>query len=204
MIYVLLTTHPSTRFPGKNAILARYTLDWAAAAALYCHEEVKIVHAGPERPDWLPPKVLHLHVAGHSHRDDVWEAEQLLDPAEQDVLVLAQLTQPLRHVSLLQAAADLVRSSRKTVISAATQTWNAWRWAAHDGTWGPKGRADRLVHDGVLYAWKRGHSREIFDHEAPHAILSTGCRWALVDIDEPGDLPTSLPTLWANALHDQP
>lgn len=34
--------------------------------------------------------------------------------------------------------------------------------------------------------------------------LPTGCRWVLVDIDEPGDLPASLPTLWANALHGQP
>lgn len=204
MIYVLITTHPSTRFPGKNAILARYTLDWAAAASLYCHEEVRIVHAGPERPDWLPPKVFHLHVAGHSHCDDVWEAEKLLNPAEQDVLVLAQLTQPLRHVALLQQAADLARSSRKTVISAATQPWKAWRWTAPDGTWSPKGRAERLVHDGVLYAWQRGHSQEIFYHEEPHAILPTGCRWALVDIDEPGDLPASLTTLWANALHGQP
>ena len=204
MIYVLITTHPSTRFPGKNAILARYTLDWAAAASLYCHEEVRIVHAGPERPAWLPPKVLHLPVAGLSHCADVWEAEKLLNPAEQDVLVLAQLTQPLRHVELLQQAADLARSSRKTVISAATQPWNAWRWTAPDGTWSPKGRAERLIHDGVLYAWQRGHSQEIFAHEEPHAILPTGCRWALVDIDEPGDLPASLPTLWANALHGQP
>lgn len=204
MIYVLITTHPSTRFPGKNAILARYTLDWAAAASLYCHEDVTIVHAGPERPDWLPPRVPHLYVSGHSHRADVFEAEKLLNPAEKDVLVLAQLTQPLRHVELLQQAADLARSSRKSVISAANQPWNAWRWTAPDGTWSPKGRAERLVHDGVLYAWQRGHSQEIFCHEEPHAILPSGYRWALVDIDEPGDLPDSLPTLWANALHGQP
>lgn len=204
MIYVLITTHPSTRFPGKNALLARYTLDWAAAAALYCHEKVIIVHAGPEPPDWLPPKVLHLNVRGANHADDVWQAEQMLNPGGDDVLVLAQLTQPLRHVSLLRQAADLVRVSRKTVISAATQPWPAWRWTAPDGTWDPKGRAERLVHDGVLYAWLPGHSREIFCHEEPHAILPTGCRWSLVDVDEPGDLPASLPTLWANALHDKP
>lgn len=204
MIYVLITTHPSTRFPGKNAILARYTLDWAAAASLYCHEEVRIVHVGPERPAWLPPKVQHLLIHRGSHADDVWAAEQLLEPAAEDVLVLAQLTQPLRHVELLQQAADLARASRKAVISAACQPWNNWRATAADGTWDRKGVAERLVHDGVLYAWQRGQSRDMFCHDVPHAILRTGCRWCLIDIDEPGDLPTSLPTLWANALHGQP
>lgn len=204
MIYVLITTHPSRRFPGKNALLARYTLDWAAAAALYCQEEVKLVHAGPTPPDWLPPKVQHLNVLGVDHADDVRRAEQKLNPAADDVLVLAQLTQPLRHVELLQRAADLVRTTRQTVITAADQPAQAWRLTAPDGTWGPKGGAQRRVHDGTLYAWLPGRSDAIFDRTAPHVILSTGCRWALVDIDEPGDMPTSLPTLWANALHDKP
>ncbi len=204
MIYVLITTHPSTRFPGKNGLLARYTLDWAAAAALYCHEVVKIVHAGPTRPDWLPPQVLHLPVAGHSHCADVWEAEQMLKPGGDDVLVLAQLTQPLRHVELLQRAAELARTTRQTVITAAQQPAPAWRAVAPDGTWGRKNKVSRLYHDGTLYAWLPGRSAAIFDRTAPHVILSTGCRWALVDIDEPGDLPASLPTLWANALHDKP
>lgn len=204
MIYVLITTHPSRRFPGKNALLARYTLDWAAAAALYCHEEVKIVHAGPERPDWLPPKVGHLNVLGVDHADDVRRAEQKLTPSADDVLVLAQLTQPLRQVSLLQRAADLVRTTRQTVITAADQPSPAWRAVAPDGTWGAKNKDVRRHHDGTLYAWLPGRSSAIFDRTAPHIILSTGCRWALVDIDEAGDMPTSLPTLWANALHDQP
>lgn len=204
MIYVLITTHPSTRFPGKNALLARYTLDWAAAAALYCHEEVKIVHAGPERPDWLPPKVLHINVRGVKHADDVRQAEQMLKPAADDVLVLAQLTQPLRHVSLLQEAAEMVRDTRRTVITASLQTSQAWRVTAPDGTWGEKSKDCVFLHDGTLYAWQPGQSDAIFDRSAPHAGIHTGCSWALVDIDEPGDLPVSLPTLWANALHDKP
>jgi hypothetical protein len=204
MIYVLITTHPSTRFPGKNALLARYTLDWAAAAALYCHEKVIIVHAGPEPPAWLPPKVLHLSVPGANHADDVRLAEQMLKPAADDVLVLAQLTQPLRHVSLLQQAADMVRATRQTVITASLQPDQAWRVTAPDGTWGEKNQGCVFLHDGTLYAWQSGQSDAIFDRTAKHAGLHTGCRWAMVDIDAPGDLPASLPTLWANALHDLP
>ena len=204
MICLLITTHPSRRFPGKNAALARYTLDWAGAAALYCREEVKIVHAGPQRPAWLPPKVQHIHTDpdSGSHLADVLHAEEVLAPAAGDVMVLAQLTQPLRHVCLLAEVAEELRRSGLCVITAAAQPSAEWRRTDASGRWGDKATSRiELHHDGTLYAWRPGMAADIFDREFPHAVLRTGCRWALVDVDHPEDLPTCLPTLWAHALH---
>lgn len=207
MIYLLITTHPSRRFPGKNDILARYTLDWAAAAALYCEEDVQIVHVGPEWPAWLPVKVKHIPTApdSGSHLADVLHAEDVLTPARGDVLVLAQLTNPLRRVSLLNEVVQRVRHSGRSVITAAVQPSTAWRHTDAAGCWGDKVTAcTELRHDGALYAWRPGRAADIFDRKFPHAVVRTGCRWALVDVDLREDLPATLPTLWAHALHGEP
>lgn len=207
MIYLLITTHPSRRFPGKNAILARYTLDWAAAAALHCREEVKIVHAGPERPAWLPVKVEHISTDpdSGSHMADVLHAETALAPALSDVMVLAQLTQPLRHVCLLAEVVEELRRTGRSVITAAVQPSAEWRRTDAAGRWGDKATArTELHHDGTLYAWRPGRVADIFDRKFPHAVVRTGCRWALVDVDLREDLPATLPTLWAHALHGEP
>lgn len=204
MIYLLITTHPSRRFPGKNARLARYTLDWAGAAALWCREDVTIVHAGPHRPVWLPPKVTHIHTdpESGSHLADVLHAEEVLAPSAGDVMVLAQLTQPLRSVHLLAEIAEELRRSGRSVITAAAQPSTEWRRTDAAGRWGDKASARiELHHDGTLYAWRPGRAADIFDREFPHAVLRTGCRWALVDVDHPDDMPECLPTLWAYALH---
>ncbi len=204
MIYLLITTHPSRRFPGKNDILARYTLDWAAAAALYCEEEVKIVHVGPEWPVWLPVKVQHVPTArdSGSHLADVLQAEEVLSPALGDVLVLAQLTNPLRRVSLLREVVQEVRRTGRSVITAAVQPSFEWRRTDDAGRWGDKTTAcTELHHDGSLYAWSAGRTHDIFDRSFPHSVVKTGCRWALVDVDLRGDLPETLPTLWAHSLH---
>lgn len=207
MIYLLVTTHPSRRYPGKNGLLARYTFDWAAAAALHCQDEVKIVHAGPFRPAWLPVKVEHIATPqdSGSHLADVLHAETALAPALSDVMVLAQLTQPLRHVCLLAEVVEELRRTGRSVITAAVQPSAEWRRTDAAGRWGDKTTArTELHHDGTLYAWRPGRAADIFNREFPHAVVRTGCRWALVDVDQRGDLPSTLPTLWAHALHGEP
>ena len=207
MIYLLVTTHPSRRYPGKNGLLARFTFDWAAAAALHCQEDVKIVHAGPFRPTWLPVKVEHIATPqdSGSHLADVLHAENALAPALSDVMVLAQLTQPLRHVCLLAEVVEELRRTGRSVITAAAQPSAEWRRTDAAGRWGDKTTArTELHHDGTLYAWRPGRAADIFNREFPHAVVRTGCRWALVDVDQRGDLPSTLPTLWAHALHGEP
>ncbi len=207
MIYLLVTTHPSRRYPGKNGLLARFTFDWAAAAALHCQEDVKIVHAGPFRPTWLPVKVEHIATPQNSgsHLADVLHAETALAPELSDVMVLAQLTQPLRHVCLLAEVVEALRRTGRSVITAAAQPSAEWRRTDAAGRWGDKTTArTELHHDGALYAWRPGRAADIFNREFPHAVVRTGCRWALVDVDQRGDLPSTLPTLWAHALHGEP
>ena len=207
MIYLIVTTHPSRRYPGKNGLLARFTFDWAAAAALHVQEDVKIVHAGPTRPTWLPVKVEHISTPqdSGSHLADVLHAETALAPALSDVMVLAQLTQPLRHVCLLAEVVEELRRTGRSVITAAAQPSAEWRRTDAAGRWGDKTTArTELHHDGTLYAWRPGRAADIFNREFPHAVVRTGCRWALVDVDQRGDLPSTLPTLWAHALHGEP
>lgn len=202
MIHLITSSHPSSRYPGKNDRLGRFTTDWAAIAAQYCDEPVKFYHAGPYRPIWLPLTWYHVQTdPDDDHLTAIQKAEEGATPQPDDVLVLAQLTQPLRSRWLLDEAVELCRNEKKPVISAVEHKNPSWRLVEKDGSWGSKKTIWKPFHDGRIYAWQPGQLADIFNHSAPHAVLHSGESWCLVDVDIRTDLPPGLESIWAHSLN---
>lgn len=200
MIFLLVTTHPSKRLPGKNDALFHFTADWAAIAAQHCGELVTMVHIGPLPAKNLPLKWLHLDIDEGSHYDDIASAEEMLAPDPHDVFALAQVTQPLRSRHLLADAVARVRSENQPLITVQKMPARYWRLTDDFGRRPKKDEFDELVHDGSLFAWLPGQLPAIFDHTAKKSVLEIDRRWGLIDIDVAGDIPPALPALWADSL----
>lgn len=202
MIHVLITVKESTRFPGKNRRLAPYTILWLLNEIAYLQESVQVYTVGErsQLPLRLPVGWQHISTNGKIHREDVEYAEQQIAPAAEDVMVLVQLTQPLREHSLLERAVRCIQAGHTACVSAAEQPADAWRTVSPTGTWEPKQKADRLIVDGQLYAWKPGHTAEIFNPQARHMVILSHHRWGLVDVDTPEDIPPALSSMAAELL----
>lgn len=201
MIHALVTVKPSKRFPGKNGKLWNYTFIWLLAEAAALRELVRIYLVGDagEIPD-VPPCVRVLpHLTG-SHRGDIEAAEADIAPAAEDVLVLAQLTEPLRERGLLPRVVNAAREQGGSAITATTAAPGTWREVTPNGAWHGelRGNDSAPLHDGGLYAWLPGHAADIFNPAAPHGVVLRNT--PLVDIDEPSDLPPALPAMWAEKL----
>lgn len=202
MIHVLITVKESSRFPGKNRKLAPYTILWLLKEIAYMPEPVQVYTIGErsELPLRLPVGWRHIATDCKSHREDVEEAEQQIKPAAGDVMVLAQVTQPLREHSLLERLVHCIQSGHTSCVTAAERPAVAWRSVNNSGMWGHKQSTTRLEVDGQLYAWKPGHAAAIFNPQARHTVVPSCHRWGLVDIDSAEDMPPALPAMVAELL----
>lgn len=206
MLHVLLTVKPSRRFPGKNRLLWPYTYLWLLAEAAAMEEAVQLYVVGEagEVPQPLPRGVRYLPIEQESHRRKVALAEEAIAPAADDVLVLAQLTQPLRERGLLSRVAEMCRRSGQATVTATAADTHDWRVLTFEGEWSR--RTDdvpcRLL-DGALYAWQRGHAGDIFTAAAPHAVVLRTRSTYVVDVDTPADLPPGLPAAWAELMTEE-
>lgn len=200
MIHALITVKPSTRFPGKNARLAGYSVGWLAWEILHEEESVQAWTVGcrAELPGFLPPGWRHIECATGSHRGDIEHAEAVIRPAAGDVLVLVQLTQPLRRRGLLH---DVVARARErgSAVTGCLGRQEDWRTVQPGGRWQSQKGQRVLLHDGALYGWLPGKVEAIFSADAGHGVVInyTG---QPVDVDEPGDIPCSLAGAWAEML----
>ncbi|MBQ8516401.1 MAG: glycosyltransferase family 29 protein [Akkermansia sp.] len=202
MIHVLITVRESSRFPGKNRKLAPYTIAWLLTEMAYCRETVKVYTVGKrsELPLRLPVGWVHIPTSCRSHREDVEEAELRIQPAAEDVMLLVQVTQPLREHGLLEQAVRCIREGHTGCVTATQQPASNWRMLNDNGSWGVPQKGSRLVADGQLYAWRPGCAAEIFNPSARHMIILTHHRWGMVDIDVPEDMPPGLPAMAAELL----
>lgn len=201
MIHVLITVHPSIRFPGKNKQLAPYTIQWLLSECAYAEEEVCVymVGARAELPLRLPSAWRHIPTQTPDHQTAVEIAERSIAPQEDDLMVLVQLTQPVREQGLLERAAAMLREGDYTACrTAARMPKAAWREVAEQRDAVAK-HEDLLMEDGQLYAWKPGHAAAVFAPDASCALLETAHRWGLVDVNVAGDIPPALSAM-AGAL----
>lgn len=206
MLHVLLTVKPSRRFPGKNRLLWPYTYLWLLAEAAAMEEAVQLYVVGEagEAPQPLPRGVRYLPIEQESHRRKVALAEEAIAPAADDVLVLAQLTQPLRERGLLSRVAEMCRRSGQATVTATAAETGAWRALGAEGAWTQTRRPATALMDGALYAWQRGHAGDIFTATAPHAVVLRTRSTYVVDVDTPADLPPGLPAAWAELMTEEP
>lgn len=200
MIHVLITVKPSTRLPGKNARLAGYSVGWLAWELLHEVEPVQVWTVGSreELPGFLPPAWRHIECATGSHRGDIEHAEALIRPAAGDVLVLVQLTQPLRRRGLLH---DVVARARERgcAVTGCLGRQEDWRTVERGGCWQGKKGQRVLLHDGALYGWQPGKAGAIFCAAAEHGVVINYAGQP-VDVDEAADMPGCLAGAWAEML----
>ena len=202
MIHVLITVKESSRFPGKNRRLAPYTISWLLLEMAYISEQVRVYTVGErsELPLRLPVGWTHIHTDCRNQQNDVEAAERYIKPASDDVMVLVQVTQPLREHGLLERAVHCIRAGHSCCTTAAHCPSSDWRRVNNNGSWGKKDSSVQLITDGQLYAWKPGHIAEVFTPSARHMIILTKHRWGVVDIDELGDIPPGMDAMAAALL----
>ena len=209
MIHVFITAHPSRRYPGKNRRLAPYTILWLLNEMAYLEEPVRVYTVGlrSEFPFRLPIAWKHIATREASHQAALEVAEKAARAAAGDILMLLQLTQPLREHGLMERAAALMRRGFRSCITAADMPECAWRAVTESGQFTNKAHASRVLADGHLYAWKPGNLADIFNPAAPHGIIRTSHRWGMVDVNERGDVPPALDAMAGELLYapmDQP
>lgn len=202
MIHVLITVKESKRFPGKNRLLAPFSILWLVNETAYMEETVQVYTVGErtQLPLRLPVGWRHIRTAGESHRADIEYAEGQISPAAEDVMVLVQVTQPLREPGLIDKAARAIREGAESCVSVSEQWDDSWRTVQGAGQWGDKKEQKRHVIDGQLYAWRPGYSSRIFTPACNHALISSGQNWGYVDIDTRADLPPGLKSMAADLL----
>lgn len=208
MIHVFITVKESERFPGKNRILAPYTITWLLNESAYIDDEVAVYTVGKrsELPLVLPKKWKHIPTACEDHLADLEHAESVIQPADGDVCVLLQVTQPIREQYLLTRAIDCIKAGNECCITASVHANDTWRKIIQNGAWTCKHtnyyRDSIFKLNGQLYAWKPGNVGAIFDPACPHKVLRTNSSWGIVDIDYKQELPPALASMWASVLLD--
>ncbi len=202
MIHVLITVKRSERFPGKNRLMAPYTILWLLNELAYMEESVQVYTVGEraQMPLRLPVGWRHIRTAGLSHQDDVAQAECEIAPAADDVLMLVQVTQPLREHGLLERACQALRDGADSCVSVTELPTDDWRDVRDGGQWGKKENRHRHIVDGKLYAWKPGHGADVFDASKPHILIPSTQRWGYVDVDTAADVPPGLQAMAAALL----
>lgn len=203
MIHVLITVKESERFPGKNRFLAPYTIVWLLNEIAYIKEQVQVYTVGKrsELPLVLPNGWEHIKTACSDHLQDIIAAERKIKPAKTDVMVLAQVTQPIRESYLLARAVECIRAGNKSCITATHRPDEEWRRVSQ-GRWKLKKQETALKLTGQLYAWSPGNAWRIFDHDCTHSVLVTRVGGGIVDIDTPADLPPALPAMFSEVVLD--
>lgn len=202
MIHVLITVKESRRFPGKNRLLAPFSILWLVNEIAYIEEPVQVYTVGErtQLPLRLPVGWRHIRTAGEGHQSDIEFAEKKISPAVDDVLLLVQVTQPLREPGLIDKAVRAIRGGAESCVSVTEQPDDTWRTVLGAGHWGEKTMQRRHVVDGQIYAWRPGHVSRIFSSGVNHTLISSAQCWGYVDIDSRGDLPPGLKAMAADLL----
>lgn len=202
MIHVLITVKESKRFPGKNRLLAPYTITWLLTEIAYSTENVQVYTVGKrsELPLRLPVGWVHIPTPCINHGEDVQTAEEYIQPAPDDVMLLVQMTQPVREHGLIEQALSCIRAGNTCCITGTERHADNWRSLDNNGGWGAGAREKQIFADGKLYAWRPGYAADIFNHKARHMVILSQQRWGIVDIDEPDDIPPGLLTMAAELL----
>ena len=183
-------------------MLAPYSILWLVNEIAYMEEPVQVYTVGEraELPLRLPVGWRHIRTAGTGHQADIEYAEKQIAPGADDVLVLVQVTQPLREAGLLARAVRAIRGGAGSCASVTEQPDDAWRTVQGQGRWSGKTAEKRHVVDGQIYAWKPGMAGSIFSPGTDHALIQGSQRWGYVDIDVPADLPPGLKGMAAELL----
>lgn len=113
-INIIIPVKKSTRFPGKNSLLAKYTFDWLSKELEENQYNLFVVGDLSEL-DGIPKNAKLISTTCKSQRDDLLQCM-----SEDGIYVELQLTQPSRRPGLLwEAVHTFINGNKKLpVISA--------------------------------------------------------------------------------------
>lgn len=210
MITIFITCKDSSRYPGKNNLLAPYTRAWLCQELADIKAPVQVLTCGPlsARPAGLPSTWEHFDTPhGLSQHTLLCLAMQHVQATQGDRFVLAQLTQPLRCRGLLSLFLDALRhapAGQPAVTVTPRHTSDEWRVILPSGGWvsAPEQPAHELLVDGQLYGWRTyDELANIYSPSSPKATVLSGQTWGYVDIDYSDDMPPALSAMAASLLY---
>lgn len=165
-LFITVPWKASKRFPGKNLLLWPYTVRYVADSLpavegmftdiVWC---IVARDDGDTLPDigaaaetaGIPLLVFKAH--GSSHMEDMWEWSESVGVSDGDVVIMLQVTNPVRRPGLLRDAAEAAADGG--VVRTYTRCDNV-SWLALDN---PDSRPDSPsvdVFDGALFAARGG------------------------------------------------
>lgn len=213
MIYVIIPVKRSTRFAGKNGVLAPYTRGWLAQELIFMPDRVAVYTVGrmEERPGCFPPPELWPHFevdAGGMQEDMEVFTRAVMERDDAAVFVQVLLTQPLRERGLLRRAVLAVRGAEAglPVVSGLVRREEGWRRLDERGGWaGEHAGADdvEVVLDGAVFAWRNvPELLRIFDRRGRKVVLERR-GVPLVDVDWREDVPRALAAVWGEMMVEE-
>lgn len=185
----------STRFKGKNALLIPYTVAYLDKVQSMTEEPLQVFVALTQETLHLKDKFLANYVkfdflilpdeVKNQHMQILIEtALDVINPDVDEPIILLQLTQPLRSLSLIDEALQVYQSCPSRAVMSYVTGPEAWRVLDDNGNYQGELRAggEQLkIHDGAIYVFNAMTYLQLWDKSAKSAVLNDVP--ALVDID---------------------
>lgn len=196
MIKILIPcSKNSSRFFGKNELLIPYTVGYLDKVQSMTEEPLQVFVAMTEETLPLKDKflanlvkfdflILPDKVKNQNMQCLIETAIDVINPEQDEPIVLLQLTQPLRALSLIKDALEVYKSCPTQAVMSYILGHEAWRVLDKDGNYQSELRPDGellKIHDGAIYVFNRLTYKQLWDKSAKSAVLNAVP--ALVDID---------------------
>lgn len=196
MIKILIPcSKNSTRFFGKNELLIPYTIAYLDKIQSMTNDRLQVYVAMTEETLPLKDKFLANYVkfdflilpdkVKNQNMEILIEtALDVINPEQDEPIVLLQLTQPLRALSLIDDALQVYKTCSSRAVMSYILGHEAWRVLDNNGNYQSELRtAGELlkIHDGSIYVFNRKTYSQLWDKSAKSAVLNDVP--ALVDID---------------------
>ena len=186
----------SVRLPNKNRILRRYTLQWLdhEIKSLGNEYEVEVIELRNSKvavdtsdDHRLGYKITALFCPDEVSREMRDLIEWSEDRTESSLIILLQLTQPMRRKGLLKDALRAIRDHDGYLVCSYVRQPFSEAWRVISGNrWNETIRRDKEqyldLYDGALYGWQGKNQRLLWDYEREKRLIYnyTG---SLVDVD---------------------
>lgn len=185
----------STRFFGKNALLIPYTAAYLDKVQSLTDEPLQVFVAMTDETINLKEKFFAKNVnfnflklpdvVKNQHMQTLIQfALAAINPDIDEPIILLQLTQPLRSLSLIKDALEVYKNCPTQVVMSYVLGAEAWRVLDDNGNYQshlrPGGELLK-IHDGSIYVFNRKTYPALWD-KSPKSSVQNAVP-ALVDID---------------------
>lgn len=185
----------SSRFAGKNALLIPYTVAYLDKVQTLTKEPLQVFVAMTDETLPLKDKFFAKHVkfnfltlpdeVKNQHMQTLVEkALEAINPDIDEPIILLQLTQPLRSLSLIDEALQVYQSSPNRAVMSYILGPEAWRVLDSQGNYQAHLRAGGellKIHDGSIYVFNPMTYLQLWDKSPKSSVQNKVDE--LIDID---------------------